>query len=556
MKHKPLSLLALAFAVVVTAMLVFSLREQKAAAQIPAQGVIQPCQLPFDITCYLPTGAHEDPDVAFLNALIDQIEAQSVQQIPTTTGLYQQITLLGKVEIYDKNLSVFKNAACATCHLPYVGFTGGASLFNRTIVSEPGSVPITNVGFNAGRTTGMPHPDARISQRKPQSYGYAPFMRVLQYVPTTGDFVGGNFWDMRATGLRLGNPAAEQAEGPPLNPVELALSDEGCVVYRISLSKYATLFKTVWGAGVFDIAWPPNVEQVCNTPGGIPTQVSSSTVYKPGPNPIILNLSPRDRTTAASTFDEFAQSIAAYEASPDVSPFTSKYDYVQAGKAQFTAPEQRGLTLFNGAGKCNTCHENALTASTAGRPAQTFTRMSVRVRGMLIAQNPAPLFTNQTTANLGIPKNFLIPYLYEDVPDQYGYVANALGPGYLDTGVYDFLTSTNNSNPLWATFAPNFFGKFQVPTLRNVDQRPRPDFLKAYMHNGYLKSLKEVVHFYNTRDALPRCPQFTPGERVTCWPPPEITTNENKVIGNLGLTDQQENDLVAFLQTLTDGFKP
>ena len=44
----------------------------------------------------------------------------------------------------------------------------------------------------------------------------------------------------------------------------------------------------------------------------------------------------------------------------------------------------------------------------------------------------------------------------------------------------------------------------EFPTLRNVDKRPRPDFIKAYGHNGYFKSLKEIVHFYNTRDALPR----------------------------------------------------
>jgi cytochrome c peroxidase len=44
----------------------------------------------------------------------------------------------------------------------------------------------------------------------------------------------------------------------------------------------------------------------------------------------------------------------------------------------------------------------------------------------------------------------------------------------------------------------------QVQTLRNVDMRPCPTFVKAHMHNGYLKSLKEVVHFYNTRDVLPR----------------------------------------------------
>jgi cytochrome c peroxidase len=53
--------------------------------------------------------------------------------------------------------------------------------------------------------------------------------------------------------------------------------------------------------------------------------------------------------------------------------------------------------------------------------------------------------------------------------------------------------------------APDNQARFQVPTLRNVDKRPDPRFVKAYGHNGYFTSLKAIVHFYNTRDALPRC---------------------------------------------------
>ena len=64
----------------------------------------------------------------------------------------------------------------------------------------------------------------------------------------------------------------------------------------------------------------------------------------------------------------------------------------------------------------------------------------------------------------------------------------------------------------------SFLGKYKTTTLRNVDERPRADFVKAYMHNGYLKSLKEIVHFYNTRDALPKCKSGDPGEKITCWP--------------------------------------
>ncbi len=119
-----------------------------------------------------------------------------------------------------------------------------------------------------------------------------------------------------------------------------------------------------------------------------------------------------------------------------------------------------------------------------------------------------------------------------------------------------FLASPQNPRPDWAKLAASFTGKFKTPTLRNVDKRPRPDFVKAYMHNGYLKSLKEVVHFYNTRDALPRCQANDPGEKKTCWPAPEFADTMNKrQLGNLHLTEQQEDQIVAFLKTLTDGFE-
>src|SRR5271163_2820422 len=84
-----------------------------------------------------------------------------------------------------------------------------------------------------------------------------------------------------------------------------------------------------------------------------------------------------------------------------------------------------------------------------------------------------------------------------------------------------------------------------------------------FFHNGYIKSLKQLVHFYNTRDALPmglgypvtsgHCPPGTV-ERVTCWPQPEVPNNIDMTTGDLGLTDTEENQIVAFLQTLTDGY--
>jgi len=90
-------------------------------------------------------------------------------------------------------------------------------------------------------------------------------------------------------------------------------------------------------------------------------------------------------------------------------------------------------------------------------------------------------------------------------------------------------------------------------------EAPGPYFQKEFFHNGYIKSLKQLVHFYNTRDVYPfdvtsgHCPSGTI-EKVTCWPKPEVPNNLDMTVGKLYLTDKEENQIVAFLQTLTDGF--
>jgi len=102
-------------------------------------------------------------------------------------------------------------------------------------------------------------------------------------------------------------------------------------------------------------------------------------------------------------------------------------------------------------------------------------------------------------------------------------------------------------------------GVQKVPTLRNVDLRPNDEFIKAYSHNGYFKSLKSIVHFYNTRDVKPTCDDpFTSDTDAMlqgCWPEPEVNENVNDdELGNLKLTDAQEDAIVAFLKTLSDGY--
>ena len=179
------------------------------------------------------------------------------------------------------------------------------------------------------------------------------------------------------------------------------------------------------------------------------------------------------------------------------------------------------------------------------------------------AANVQPLFTDTTYNNLGLPKNVILPWYSEDTPDQWGFTGNPLGFGFTDEGMGLFLDGYYGAPPdlSWGTLLPQFEGKFQTATARDAAMVPYPGFVKAYMHNGYLTSLKEVVHFYNTRDVYPypvlsgNCPKGTI-EKVDCWPMPEDPNNENMTIGKLGLSSEEEDDIVAFLNTLVDGFTP
>jgi cytochrome c peroxidase len=252
-------------------------------------------------------------------------------------------------------------------------------------------------------------------------------------------------------------------------------------------------------------------------------------------------------------YDYIALSIAAFEGSPQVSPFSSKYDAYLAGWADLTREEKRGLRLFKGKAHCANCH--TVDERNGGEP---------------------PLFTDFTYDNLGVPRNPENPFYKMDKVLVDGVPINPLGEKWVDLGLGEFLRTLASSdawrdlpyvqkNPILdlsaselAAFADDNDGKQRVPTLRNVDKRPSCWFPKAYTHNGYFKSLKALVHFYNTRDVLPRCPgNFTEHEALEhhCWPAPEVAENVNKTeLGNLHLTDRDEDAIVAFLGTLSDGW--
>lgn len=344
---------------------------------------------------------------------------------------------LGKDLFFDTNLSDPAGQACAACHNPKMGYTGPISAVNAAGAVYEGAVP------------------GRFGNRKPPSAAYAGNSPILYYDAENEVWVGGMFWDGRATGYRLGDPLAEQAQGPFLNPLEQNNVSPEVVIDKVLASSYVDLFLSV-----------------CTEPD--------------------------------SYYNCIGRAIAAYERSSEVSAYTSKYDYWVKGEAKLTGQELWGMNLFNGKAKCANCH-------------------------------PAPDFTDFTYDNLGVPRNPLNPF-YTELD------FNPLGEAWVDMGLGGFLQSKGYGE---AVYAPEL-GKHKVPTLRNVGLKPSLFFVKAYSHNGYFKSLYSIVHFYNTRDV--------PGAG---WPAPEVADNVNMTeLGNLGLNRGEELAIVAFLNTLSDGYVP
>jgi cytochrome c peroxidase len=406
-----------------------------------------------------------------------------VMATPTLADDLSPLEQLGKAIFFDK-ISQPSSMACADCHAPATGFTGPIPGINRSGAVYPGAVP------------------QRTGNRKPPSASYATLAPVFHYDEAEGLFVGGNFWDGRATGEVLGNPAADQAMGPFLNPVEQNMPSKESVLQVIDGSKYAWLWEAVWGE-----------------------PIDTST-----PDAVDLN------------YGRVGLAIAAFEGSSEVNQFSSKFDLfwlnAQGASMDVTAidmsnwrdylglgldrNEVMGLALFNdeSKGKCSLCH--VLESPEEGGP---------------------PLLTDFTFDNLGVPRNPMNPFY--DMDEVYlddGSPINPQGDAWIDPGLGGFLAG--QSNPDWQAMAAENWGKQKVPTLRNVGKRPSEEFPKAYMHNGVFKSLREVVHFYNTRD-------------VEDWPPPEVAENVNtEELGDLGLSKKEETLIAVFMEALSDGYVP
>lgn len=353
---------------------------------------------------------------------------------------------LGKLLFFDRYLSINQNQSCATCHDPGAGFADALNL------RLPDVFPTS-----AGSFTDL------FGGRNAPTAAYALYSPPFFWDSESELYTGGQFWDGRASTL------ADQAAGPFLNPVEMAMPSKAAVLEALvdpankSSQNYIHLFMTV---------------------------------YK-----IDLLASSLDVDNA---YMMLARAIGQFEKSQAFMEFSSKWDYVQAGKAEFTDAEQRGADLFmdEDTAKCVLCHV-------------------------------PPLFTDFTYDNLGIPVNPMIAFAGSDL----GLGAPGANPMVLPAD--------------WASQK----GKFKVSTVRDIEMTA------PYGHNGYFATLEEIVTFYNRRGFIdPVSGEFNPAFGGQDWggvpfPLPEVTANVNvEELGALGLSMEEEADLVAFLKTLTDGY--
>lgn len=414
---------------------------------------------------------------------------------------------LGRKIFFDVGLSANGTQSCASCHAPEVGFTGPDSTANATGAVYEGALP------------------GRFGNRKPPASSYAGDSPPLRHEPS-GNWVGGMFWDGRATGAILGDPLSEQAQGPFLNPLEQALEAPAELCGKIRNSSYATLFEQVWGQGSLD----------CD--GNV-----------------------------TRTFELIGRTVAAYERSSAVNPFSSKFDRFwdnakRAGKDVTRISCGSGGMRMGGMGMGG----GGMGCSGSGSDPNrwpTFRNLGLsdaELQGLAVFNDPTqancaschslqkgpqgyPLFTDFGYDNLGIPRNPSNPFYRMSAP------WNPEGTAWVDYGLGGYLKAAGHPPAVYE----REMGKFKVPTLRNVDLRPYPSFVKAYGHNGYFKSLNDIVLFYHWRAMMDTgcgggmgC-----GSMSGMFPPPEVDRNRAR----LGTFPRmQVNSIVFFLKTLSDGY--
>ena len=394
---------------------------------------------------------------------------------------------------------------------------------NRTTVVAPGARP------------------GALGSIKAPANAYANFSPVFKSIPPgpIPPWEGGNFWDGRAEGCgaESANPGCQLGDRRVSQTITVADLGVGNEAYAIYLGPTADQALN---------PFPNNVEQnirekkVCQRVKTAPYKALYEESFGEA---IDCRTNPKDNPAYRTSFKRIAASLAAWQASSEVASFTSRRDACISRKADgdglfpcdnFTAAENLGHDIFYGlndtgrntaqtSAGCPVCHNGV----PEGEP--------VDPQGLALRQ----FYTDNRYHNIGVPFNREIPGVGK---------GDVVGlSGHIDIG---------------PDFGP---GEFRTTTLRNVGKGESSSFTKAYMHNGYLKSFEQVIHFYNTSQAKVSCSdvglnQATAQEAMAndCWPEAEFPDGAAPpfIVGNLGLTPDEEAALVAYMKTLSDEFTP
>jgi cytochrome c peroxidase len=219
---------------------------------------------------------------------------------------------LGKQIFFDARLSEPMGVqSCASCHAPEVGFSGFGDIPTGGAASASGFKRGFVAGIGEGAVIGA------FGRRKPPTAAYATLVPVMDF--DGEEFTGGLFWDGRATGLRLGSTAAEQALGPFLADKEQNHPGPASVLAKLKSNRsYLALWKAAFGTAEIDMS---------------------------------------NETAILASYDNVGLAIDAYEGSSEVNQYSSKFDAFQAGRYTMNAQEAEGMALFNNEAGCNDCHK-------------------------------------------------------------------------------------------------------------------------------------------------------------------------------------------------------
>jgi cytochrome c peroxidase len=426
------------------------------------------------------------------------------------------IELLGKHIFFDQISIPGNKQACASCHDPAKGGILPHAAINGSTVVAPGA---------------KPHAVGSIKTPSNAYASFSPPFRAGNFGPIP-PWEGGNFWDGRAEGCgATGGPC------PAASPAGAV--SETIMLSDLPLAKQAD-YEQYLGPTADQALnpFPNDVEQnsreknVCQR---VKTAKYKHLYEQAFDEAIDCSPQPQDDPAYKTSYKRLAGALAAWQASNDVNSFSSKRDMALLTDADgtfplddFTDQENLGHDLFYGItstlnppgkrARCNACHNGV----PQGEPTDP------------TGEAPHQLYTDHRYHHIGVPFNREIPGVAKGEK----------------TGLAAHVT---NVEP----------GNFKTATLRNVAKGLSAAFTKAYTHNGWFKSLASLVHFYNTRDVLVPCEALgitdaTEREALqnNCWPAPEFPNPARGVVGNLGLTLEEEAAIVAYLKTLTDEHTP